>query len=91
MIKTFRNKNLAALWNTGRSRIDAKMLKRVMIRLSRLHVATKAEDMNLPGFDFHALRGLSPTRYSVHVNGSWCITFEFENGDAYQVDYEQYH
>jgi proteic killer suppression protein len=43
-----------------------------------------------PGFDFHALRGFKPTRYSVHVNGPWCITFEFDNGDACRVDFEQY-
>jgi hypothetical protein len=49
------------------------------------------EDMNLPGFDFHALRGFSPTRYMVHVNGPWCITFEFDGKDAAQVDFEQYH
>ena len=45
----------------------------------------------LPGFDFHALRGFNPTRYSVHVNGLWCITFEFEDGDAFRVGFEQYH
>jgi plasmid maintenance system killer protein len=32
-----------------------------------------------------------PVRYSVHVNGPWCITFEFEGGDATRVDFEQYH
>ena len=47
--------------------------------------------MNLPGFDFHALRGFRPARYSVHVNGPWCITFEFEEGEAFRVDFEQYH
>ena len=41
-------------------------------------------------FDFHALRG-KPPRYTVHVNGPWCVTFEFEDGDAYRVDLEQYH
>jgi proteic killer suppression protein len=46
--------------------------------------------MNLPGFDFHALKGLVPTRYTVHVNGPWCITFEFDSGDALRVDFEQY-
>jgi toxin HigB-1 len=45
--------------------------------------------MHLPGFNFHALRG-KPKRYSVHVNGP-CITFEFEKGDAWRVDLEQYH
>jgi RelE-like toxin of type II toxin-antitoxin system HigB len=48
-------------------------------------------EMNIPGFDFHPLRGLKPTRYSVHVNGPWCITFEFDDGDACRIDLEQYH
>ena len=47
--------------------------------------------MNLPGFDFHALLGFSPTRYTVHVNGPWCVIFEFEDGEACRVDFEQYH
>ncbi len=47
--------------------------------------------MDLPGFDFHALRGFRPTRYTIHVNGPWCVTFEFDGRDAVMVDYEQYH
>jgi toxin HigB-1 len=47
--------------------------------------------MNIPGFDFHALNGHSPTRYTVHVNRPWCITFEFEGENARRVDFEQYH
>jgi proteic killer suppression protein len=65
--------------------------KRIFARLDRLDVAFRAEEMNVPGFDFHALRGFNPTRYSVHVNGPWCITFEFEDGEACRVDFEQYH
>ena len=44
---------------------------------------------NIPGFDFYALRGFKPTRYSVQVNGPWCITFEFEDDDACRVDFKQ--
>lgn len=92
MIATFRSKPLAELWSSGRSaKIDAKLHRRVLVRLDRLDVAERAEDMNLPGFDFHALRGFSPIRYTVHVNGPWCITFEFRDGDAHRVDFEQYH
>jgi toxin HigB-1 len=47
-------------------------------------------DLNIPGFQFHPLRG-KPLRYSVHVNGPWCITFEFHDGDAWRVDLENYH
>jgi proteic killer suppression protein len=92
VIKTFKNKSLAELWSTGKTRkIDQKMQKRILIRLDRLNVAAAPAEMNVPGFDFHPLRGFDPTRYSVHVNGPWCVTFEFANGDAYRVDFEQYH
>jgi proteic killer suppression protein len=91
MIKTFISKPLAALWETGKSKLDARVHKRILLRLDALDAAATAEDMNLPGFDFHGLQGHKPTRYTVHVNGPWCITFEFENGDAYRVDFEQYH
>jgi proteic killer suppression protein len=90
MIKTFKSKDLADLWTSGRSKIDRNMHKRIIRRLDRLEEAVKPEEMNLPGFDFHPLRG-KPQRYSVHVNGPWCITFEFDQGDAYRVDFEQYH
>jgi len=92
MIKTFKNKALADLWENSRTaKIDAKMHKRILVRLDRLDVCTAPEDMNLPGFDFHSLHSFNPVRFTVHVNGPWCITFEFENGDAYRVDFEQYH
>jgi toxin HigB-1 len=92
VIRTFRNKALADLWSGGKtSKIDQKMHSRILRRLDRLNVAAAVTEMNLPGFDFHALRGFNPTRYTVHVNGPWCITFEFQNGDAFAVDFEQYH
>jgi proteic killer suppression protein len=69
------------------------MRRRILRRLDRLDVAVRPEEMNIPGFDFHSLRGFTPTRYSVHVNGPWCISFEFEfeDGDACRIDFEQYH
>ena len=92
MIKSFRNKALAELFEKGKaSKIDAKMHKRLLARLDRLDSAEQPEDMNLPGFNFHALRGFNPTRYTVHVNGPWCMTFEFDGKDAARVDFEQYH
>ena len=86
-----RPQQLKALWETGKSKIDARMHPRILRRLDVLDAATAPEDMNLPGFDFHGLKGHNPTRYTVHVNGPWCITFEFRDGDAYVLDFEQYH
>ncbi|HEX4158305.1 MAG TPA: type II toxin-antitoxin system RelE/ParE family toxin [Rhizomicrobium sp.] len=92
MLKTFRSKALADLWNRGATgKINARMHARIIRRLDRLNVATRPEEMNLPGLDFHALKGHKPTRYTVHVNGPWCITFSFANGDAVDIDFEQYH
>ncbi len=92
MIKSFKSKGLVELWEKGRTgKIDPKMQARMLRRLDRLDVITRPEEMNVPGFDFYPLRGFKPTRYSVHVNGPWCITFEFEDGDACRVDFEQYH
>ena len=92
MIRTFKSKALSDLWATGRTgKIDSKMHKRIFARLDRLDVVIKPDEMNIPGFDFHALHGFDPTRYSVHVNGPWCITFQFIDGDACRVDFEQYH
>ena len=90
MIKTFRSKQLAQLWAGERSKIDQRFHRRILQRLDALEVATRPEDMDVPGFNFHGLHG-SQKRYTVHVNGPWCLTFEFEDGDAHNVDFEQYH
>ena len=92
MIQTFRNKALADLWERGRTaKIDTRMHERILRRLDRLDAAAAPDEMNLPGFDFHRLKGFKPTRCSIHVNGPWCITFELAEGDALRVDFEQRH
>jgi toxin HigB-1 len=63
---------------------------RALRRLDALDHAEALSDFNVPGFDFHPLHG-KPQRYSLHVNGPWCITFEWDEGDAVRVDLEQYH
>jgi proteic killer suppression protein len=91
MIKRFRHKGLTELWSTGKtSKINKAFFDRIIRRLDRLDVAVAPEEMNLPGFDFHGMKG-KPKRYSVHVNGPWCITFEFDGEGADRVDFEQYH
>lgn len=91
MIKSFRHRGLRDFWETGsRRRVDARLAERIHRRLSALDQAEGPEDMNVPGFDFHQLRG-KPVRYTVHVNGPWCVTFEWDGTDAVRVDLEQYH
>ena len=83
---------MSELWSKGTTaKIVSKLHRRILVRLDALDAAERPEDVNIPGFDFHALRGFEPTRYTIHVNGPWCVTFEFDGRDATQVDLEQYH
>ena len=92
MIKSFRSKDLAELWRTDKARrIDVRFHRRLLARLDSIDIASKLAELDLPGYDFHALRGFKPTRFTIHVNGPWCLTFEFDGTDAYEVDFEQYH
>ena len=59
--------------------------------LDRLDAAMKPEDMNLPGYRFHRLKGDRKRAFSVSVSGNWRITFRFEDGDAVDVNLEDYH
>jgi proteic killer suppression protein len=63
---------------------------RCLRRLEALDQAESLIDLNIAGFNFHGLQG-RPKRYSIHVNGPWCITFEWEADEALRVDLEQYH
>ena len=91
MIKSFKHKGLAELFEAGRTRrVRQDLQSRCLRRLEALDQAEVLNDLNVPGFNFHGLHGV-PKRYSIHVNGQWCITFEWKDGDALRVDFEQYH
>ena len=59
--------------------------------LDRLDATTVIGDMNFPGSGLHPLRPKKKGKWAVKVSGNWRITFKFEGGDAYEVDYEDYH
>ena len=76
---------------TGRSaKMRPDLQERALRRLDALENSSRLDDLNVPGFYLHGLHG-TPKRYSLHVNGPWCITFEWTEGDAWRVDLEQYH
>jgi len=92
MIVSFIHKGLAELYKTGKtSRINKSFHKRLLIRLDALAAAKEPGQLQSPGFNFHPLQGHDPTRYSIHVNGPWCVTFEWVGVNATKVDFEQYH
>ena len=92
MIISFKDKDLKEFFETSKSaKVPSTLQKRLTGRLDILDQATNLVDLSLPGFRCHPLNGFDPTRYAIDVNGAWRVTFEFSNGDASQVDLEQYH
>lgn len=93
MIKSFRHKGLRKFFETGSasSGIQASHAKRLRMQLAALDTARDIEDMDIPGFRLHALKGEMRERWSISVNGNWRLTFEFRDGNAYVLDYEDYH
>lgn len=92
MIKSFRHKGLRKLFETGStSGIQANHAKRLRMQLAALDTAQAVEDMDIPGFRLHPLKGQMRRRWSITVNGNWRLTFEFQDGNAYVLDYEDYH
>lgn len=91
MIASWRHKGLRELFLTGTSaKVRADQHRKCLRLLDALDKAAMPEDMNVPGWHFHGLHG-KPKRYAMAVNGPWRITFGFADGEAADVDLEQYH
>ncbi len=67
------------------------MADRIQRRLDVLDAANSLDALGLPGFRLHPLSGNMRGKYSIKVSGNWRITFHFENGDAFDVNLEDYH
>ena len=92
MIESFRHKGLTKFYESGSaSGIQPQHARRLRMQLVALDTATIIEDMNIPGFKMHPLKGSEKGRWSIWVNGNWRVTFEFADGHAYVLDYEDYH
>ena len=92
MIKSIRHKGLAKLYESGSTAgIQAAHAKRLRLQLSALDTAQVIDDLNIPGFGLHPLKGKLKGRWSIWINGNWCLTFEFKDGYVYVFDYEDYH
>lgn len=92
MIKSFRHKGLEKFFETGsKAGIQPHHAKRLRMQLTALDTAQSIEDMDIPGFRLHPLKGGDTGRWSVWVNGNWRTTFEFVDGHAHVLDYEDYH
>ncbi len=92
MIKNFKHKGLGQYFIKDiKKGLNAKDLPKIDRILDRLDAAIAVEDMDIPGWDLHELKGGRRGIWSVAVRKNWKITFRFENSDAYDVNFEDYH
>lgn len=92
MIRSFRSKALRRLAEQGdASKLSVPNIRRVETIIARLDAAQIPEDMNLPGYRFHGLKGKEKGRYAVDASGNWRITFAWDGRNAIDVDLEDYH
>ena len=92
MIQGFRHKGLKRLFEKGQTNgVHPDHLEKVENVLAVLNLAGQPEDMNLPGFHLHPLKGDLKGFWSVTVRSNWRIIFRFKEGDAYDVDLIDYH
>ena len=92
MIKSFKHKGLERLFTKGiASGVQADYATRITLMLDAIDAAEQVNELDLPGFRLHRLKGDKRNLWSVRVSANWRITFEFEKGDAYILDLEDYH
>lgn len=92
MIKSFKHKDLQRFYTTGKTTgVEPKHAKRLRMLLAALDTAQTIEDMDVPGYRLHALKGSRKHLWSITVSGNWRLTFEFIDGDVFILNYEDYH
>lgn len=92
MIRDFRHKGLEKFFLTGsKAGIQPKHASRLGDQLTALNVATKPEQLSVPGWGLHPLQGKLAGHWSLTVNGNWRLTFRFDGDDVILVDYQDYH
>ena len=72
-------------------RILAEHRETVRDILVRLNASATPNDMDLPGFRLHPLKGRYVGFWAVTVRANWRVIFRFENDHVVDVDYLDYH
>jgi len=92
MIKSFKHKGLRRFYEAGSKQgIQAQHAQKLRMQLAALDSALSIEDLEIPGYRLHQLKGDRKGIWSISVSGNWRITFEFSDGNVYIVNYEDYH
>ncbi len=92
VIESIKHKGLRLYWEKNdASRLPASQITKLRLILTQLHGAKEIGDMNFPGSDLHLLKGDLKGLWAVKASGNYRVVFRFEDGEAYDIDYMDYH
>lgn len=92
MIVNFKNKGLKLFYEKGdTSKIQSQHVNKIRLILTRLDASGNPEDLNVPGYGLHQLKGSLKSFWSVKVDKNFRIIFRIENENTLDVDYVDYH
>lgn len=92
MIRNFRHKGLAEFFYTASTRkIQPKHTARLRLILTMLNTVEHVRQMDAPGLRLHPLKGKLAGYWAVDVDENFRIIFKFADGDAFEVNYGDYH
>lgn len=93
MIKSFRSKDTEKLFFTGKSqKIPVEIIKTSLRKLDYLNASKTLNDMKVPpGNKLEQLKGNLSGKYSIRINEKYRMVFNFEDGNAYDVEITDYH
>ena len=92
MIESFKNKASEKLLKQGSTKeIPKELEKRLRIRLAVIDAATTIDEIRIPGYNLHQLKGDRQGTWSIKLSGNWRVTCRFEDGNAQDLDIEDYH
>jgi toxin HigB-1 len=92
MIKSFKHKGLEKFYTTGRtSGIQTNHAEKLRMQLAALDTAKDIDDLDIPGYRLHLLKGSRKGTWSITVRANWRLTFQFTDENVYILNYEDYH
>jgi len=93
VIKTLADRQPAELFRTGKAKtVPADVARRALRKLEAVDAALQVSDLKVPpGSRLRALRGDRAGQHAISVNDQWRICFRFADGDAYDVEFCDYH
>jgi proteic killer suppression protein len=72
--------------------LPSSMVEKISDILLAIDEAAHPDEVGLfPGWRLHPLKGELRGFWSVTVSGNWRVIFRFEEGDAFDLDFVDYH